>query len=268
AGRPSSPRSTASRSSVMPDFHALVRERLGPLAVDPARAADIVDELAQHAADDYAERLAAGAAEAGAPAAALAPFDDPRRVAADITRADRVRRTAPAPPPPGASIAATLARDVRYAARLLARAPGFTAVALVTLALGIGANAAIFSVVRAVILRPPPYRDPARLLAFLNSRSEAPGSITSSSIPDYEDWRDRLTSFERFGLLAGWTFNITGLELPERVFGARVTGSLFQTLGTPPLLGRVLTPDDDKPGEEVVVLGYRVWRRLFNGDPS
>jgi predicted permease len=252
----------------MPDFHALVRARLGPLAVDPARAADIVDELAQHAADDYAERVAGGAQEAEALAAALAPLDDPHRVAADIARADRVRRAVPPPPAPAAAMAATLARDVRYAARLLVRAPAFTAVALITLALGIGANAAIFSVVRAVMLRPPPYRDPARLVVFLNSRSEAPGSIASSSLPDYEDWRQRLISFESFGLLSGWTFNVTGLELPERVFGARVTASLFEALGTPPLIGRVLTPDDDRPGDEVVVLGYRVWRRLFGGDPS
>ena len=252
----------------MPDFHALVRERLGPLAVDPARAADIVDELAQHAADDYAERVAGGLPEREAIAAALAPLEGRSRVALELARADRPRAAALQPADRGPSRAATFGRDVRYAVRLLVRAPGFSAVALVTLALGIGANAAIFSVVRAVILRPPPYRDPARLVAFLNSRSEAPGSITSSSIPDYQDWRNRLTSFESLGLLSGWTFNITGLDLPERVFGGRVTGSLFQTLGTPPLLGRVLTPDDDRPGDEVVVLGYRVWQRLFSGDPA
>jgi len=251
----------------MPDWRALVRARLGPLPVDPAREADIVDELAQHAAEHYGDLIAGGAAEADAMRTALAPLSDPRRVAADIARADRPRPAAPAPPAAGGSIAGAFLRDVTYAVRLLARAPGFAAVALVTLALGIGANAAIFSVVRAVILRPPPYRDPARLVAFLNSRSEAPGSITSSSMPDYEDWR-KLSSFEDLGLLSGWTFNIIGLELPERVFGARVTSSLFQTLGTPPLLGRTIGPEDDRPGDEVVVLGYRVWQRLFGGDPA
>jgi putative ABC transport system permease protein len=252
----------------MPDWKALVRARLGPLPVDPARQADIVEELAQHAAEHCAELVASGMAEREAIAAALAPLDDRARVAMEIARADRPRHAAPAPPATGGSPAGAFARDVRYAVRLLLRAPGFAAVALVTLALGIGANAAIFSVVRAVILRPPPYRDPARLITFLNSRSETTGAITSSSLPDYQDWRQRLTSFDSFGVLSGWTFNITGLELPERVFGARVSGSLFQTLGTPPLLGRVLTPDDDRPGDEVVVLGYRVWQRLFNGDPS
>ena len=167
----------------------------------------------------------------------------------------------------GASIAGTVGRDVRYAVRLLLRAPGFAAVAIITLALGIGANAAIFSVVRAVVLKPPPYRDPSRVVAFLNSNTEVPGSITSSSLPDYEDWRRELTSFDGVGLLSGWTFNLTGRELPERVFGARVDGSLFQLLGTPPLFGRIIDPADDRPGgDEVLVLGYRVWQRLFGGD--
>ena len=133
--------------------------------------------------------------------------------------------------------------------RLLLRAPGFAAAAIITLALGIGANAAIFSVVRAVVLKPPPYRDPSRVVVFLNSRTDAPGSMTSSSLPDYEDWQRQLTSFEGVGVSSGWTFNITGLDLPERVFGARVSGSLFATLGTPPLLGRVIEPDDDRAGE-------------------
>jgi putative ABC transport system permease protein len=252
----------------MPDWKALVRARLGPLPVDPAREIDIVDELAQHAAEHASELVSAGMREQDAIAAALAPLADRARVATEIARAERPRRAGPPPPAAGGSPAGAFARDVRYAVRLLLRAPGFAVVALVTLALGIGANAAIFSIVRAVILRPPPYRDPPRLVTFLNSRSEAPGFITSSSLPDYDDWRQRLTSFESFGVLSGWTFNITGLELPERVFGARVSGSLFQTLGTPPLLGRVLSPEDDRPGDEVVVLGYRVWQRLFNGDPS
>src|SRR5262245_49349601 len=103
----------------MPDFHALVRARLGPLDVDPARAADLVDELAQHAAQHCAELVAGGLPEREAIAAALAPLDDPRRVAAELARADRPRPAAPTPPAGGRSVIATFARDLRYAARLL-----------------------------------------------------------------------------------------------------------------------------------------------------
>jgi putative ABC transport system permease protein len=255
-----------------PDFRALVRARIGAVPVEPMREADIVDELAQHVADDYADLVASGLAEADAIARALAPLDHPARIAAEIGRADRPRDAGrlvslDEPAAPGGPVAGTLAREVRYAIRLLVRAPGFAAAAIVTLALGIGANAAIFSVVRAVVLKPPPYRDPARVVVFLNSTATAPGAITSSSLPDYEDWQRQLTSFETLGLLSGWTFNVTGLDLPERVFGARVSGSLFPTLGTPPLLGRAIEPDDDRPDRsEVLVLGYRVWQRLFGGD--
>jgi putative ABC transport system permease protein len=251
------------------DWSALVRGRVGPLALDPAREADIIAELAQHAAEHCAELIAGGAGEADAVRQALAPLDDPRRVARAIARADRPRHAAPPPPPATGSFFANIPHDIRYAVRLLRRSPGFAAAAIVTLALGIGANAAIFSVVRAVVLRPPPYRDPSGIVAFLNGKNGAPGSITSSSLPDYEDWRTRLTSFESMGVLSGWTFNATGIDLPERLFGARVSGTLFSVLGTPALVGRTIEPSDDVPGgDEVVVLGYRVWQRLYGGDRS
>ena len=253
------------------EFKALVRARIGGVPGDSVREADIVDELAQHVAEHYADLLASGVPEPDAIALALAPFDDPRRASRGAKALAERRWRSPQhpgwPPPSAGSIAGTITRDVRYAIRLLSHAPGFAAAAIITLALGIGANAAIFSVVRAVVLKPPPYRDPSRVVVFLNGRTSAPGSITSSSLPDYEDWQRQLRSFEGVGLSSGWTFNITGLDFPERVFGARVSGSLFPMLGTPPLLGRAIEPDDDRAGgEEVLVLGYRVWQRLFAGD--
>jgi len=253
----------------MRDWKALVRARVGPLSLDGARDADIVAELAQHAADHFAELVANGIDDREAERLALAPLNDRDRVALQIAGADRPRNPAPDPPPSGGTALANIPRDVRYAVRLLRRSPGFAAAAIITLALGIGANAAIFSVVRAVILRPPPYHDASRVVAFLNGKTGATGSITSSSLPDYEDWRRQLTSFSSIGILSGWTFNATGLDLPERLFGARVSGSLFPLLGTPALLGRTIEPSDDGPsGDEVLVLGYRVWQRLFAGDPN
>ena len=249
----------------MPEWKALVRARLGRLPVDAAREMDIVDELAQHVAEHHKELIADGVDAERAIELALAPLAE--RAAQEIARADRPRVSAP-PPPSGGSILGAFARDARYGLRLLRRAPSFAAAATITLALGIGANVAIFSVVRAVILRPPAYRDPSGVIAFINSRpGGGPGSITSSSLPDYEDWQRQMTLFDSVGLMSGWTFNLSGLDLPERIFGARVSGSLFGVLGATPLFGRTIEPSDDRPGgDEVVVLGYRVWQRLFAGD--
>ena len=162
----------------------------------------------------------------------------------------------------------TLFDDARFGLRLLRKNPGFAAVAILTLALGVGANTAIFSVVHAVVLKRLPFRDPDRLLLFMTRRADATPSVTSNSLPDFEDWRQQASSFSEMGLLSGWTFNLTGRELPERIFGARVSGTLFPLIGAPPLLGRTIEPDDDRPGrDEVVVLGFGVWHRLFGGDP-
>src|SRR5262249_56713139 len=160
------------------------------------------------------------------------------------------------PPPSGGSWLTNLALDLRYAIRVLRRSPGFAAAAIVTLALGIGANTAIFSVVRAVALRPPPFRDPDGVVAFINTHGGRLPQLTSSSFPDYDDWRRQLTSFDALGIVSGWTFNISGLDLPQRVYGARVSGSLFPLLGTPALIGRTIEPADDRADtDEVVVLG-------------
>ncbi len=152
-------------------------------------------------------------------------------------------------------------KDARYGARTLRRTPVFSLVAVVTLALGIGANTAIFSVVNAVLLRPLPYKDADRLVVALHDGSNPVGAA------NYIDWRDQSRSFETMAAAESWSSNLTGGEAPEHLLGLRVTQNLLPMLGIDPLLGRLFAAGEDRQGSEhEVVLSYRLWQRLFNGD--
>ena len=154
-------------------------------------------------------------------------------------------------------------QDLRYAVRALLRTPGFTTAAVLTLALGIGANTAIFAVVNAVLLEPLGYPQADRLVSIVQ-RHERTGSPEFASLPDYNDWRAQTTQFEHMGGAWGVTFNLTAIEEPERLRGALVTASLFPTFGTPPALGRTFTEAEEK--DLVVVLSHSLWQRRFAGD--
>ena len=157
----------------------------------------------------------------------------------------------------------TLLQDLRFGARMLAKNPGFTIVAVLTLALGIGANAAIFSVVNAVLLRPLAYKDADRLVTILHDGSDpvAPAN--------YFDWRDRCSSFEAMGAAEYWSPNLTNVESPEHITGLKVTQNLLPMLGVHPLLGRTFAPEEDQAGaEHAVILSYQLWQRRFAGDTN
>ena len=162
----------------------------------------------------------------------------------------------------------TLLADVRYGCRMLVRNPSFAAVGILTLGLGIGVNAAMFSVLNAVILRSLPYSEPERLVVIHGAR-EGDTRDLSVSLPDIEDWRQEVKGLSGLGALSYWTFNLGGDRLPERILGARVSGDFFELLGSRPLLGRVLAPSDDRAdAPPVALLGYSLWQRLFAGDPE
>jgi putative ABC transport system permease protein len=161
----------------------------------------------------------------------------------------------------------TLLQDVRYAFRMLAKNPGFAAIATLTLALGIGANTAIFSVVNAVLLRPLPYRDPARLVLMNEETKQLPGM--SVAYPTYLDWRNRNRSFERISAVQPAQFTLSGVDRPERLGGWNISADFFATLGVTPLLGRDFSAQDDKPGAPAVaILSNGLWKRRFGSDPS
>src|SRR5881394_928675 len=159
--------------------------------------------------------------------------------------------------------------NIRFAFRQLIKNPGFTFVAVLTLALGIGANTAIFSIVNAVLLRPLPYPDADRIMVL--NESSGPGQDYSVALPDYFDWRNENTAFEHLAATHKESRNLSGIpgRDPERVSCASVTRNFFNIIGLPPELGRTFSQDEDKVGApSVAVISDRVWRRVFNADPG
>jgi predicted permease len=158
--------------------------------------------------------------------------------------------------------------DLRYALRRLRHSPAFTLVVVLTLALGIGANSAIFSVINTVLLRQLPYADPGRLVTiyhyYPSLKMEAPVSA-----PGFRDYRDRTHDFSSVAVEGGWNVNLTGIGEPERLTGSKVSAGFFATLGIAPLHGRIFRPDEDAIGHDhEVVLSYGLWQRDFGGDPA
>jgi putative ABC transport system permease protein len=160
-------------------------------------------------------------------------------------------------------------QDLRYSVRTMMKRPGFTAVALVTLAFGIGANSAIFSVVNAVLLRPLPYDNPDQLVRFWAKRQPGGDLRISVSLPDLLDYKSQGQSFESIAAFATGSGNLTGREEPERITTAITTAAFFPILRVEPILGRTFLPEEDGPGAApVAVLSYGLWQRLYGGDPN
>lgn len=160
-------------------------------------------------------------------------------------------------------------KDIAYGVRVLARVPGFTVVVVLTLALGVGANTAIFSIVNAVLLRPLPFPGTDRLTVVWESRPEEDLDYMFASPPNFADWRDEAASFQGMGAFRPEDLFLVRDAGTVRVRGARVTADLFPTLGVAPALGRGFRPDDDRPGAEpVALIGHDLWQRDFGGDPG
>jgi putative ABC transport system permease protein len=156
--------------------------------------------------------------------------------------------------------------DIRYALRTLLHAPGFAAVAILTLALGIGANTTIFSIMNAVLLRPLPYADPARLVNLGEAQDDHTGTVGFTTVVD---WRAQTQSFDDLALVRTWTPTLVTSAEPERLSGVRVTANYFSLLGIRPAIGRDFTAAEDQPNRwRVVILSDGLWRRRFNADPS
>jgi predicted permease len=254
------------------DWKSYLYDRLPQVSADAAREVDIVDELAQHLGDVEDEALKRGATPAEAHAAALAEVPDHLALAREIHRAD-ASGPRPTPPPiePQAHLLVGLAQELRHGIRQLARTPTFAASVIFLMALGIGINAATYSVVRNVLLEPLPFRSPEELTIVW----WAPRGLTTTfqgsspvSGPDFLDWRSQSGSFEHLIAMTPTALNLTGLGQAERVVGTITTAGLFEMLRVEASLGRTFRADEEQPGRtKVAVISDAFWRNRLGADP-
>jgi putative ABC transport system permease protein len=275
----------------MRDWQAFVRQRLALPRLTPERESRIVRELAAQLEDFSRDAIARGATDDEAEAYAAGQIRDWDRMAQDVWLADRPHRRpsfdrftdtldrgdppsrgrsggAGTASPGGLQMFADMLRDIRYAIRQLAKSPGFMVVAALTLALGIGATTAMFSVINGVLLRPLPYDDPGSLVRV---HEVVPQYGRFSVAPaTFLDWRQQNRVFEQLSAYSSGSGTLVeGSSGPERVPNAAVTWELFDLLRVNPTLGRTFTAAEDAPGKnDVIVLSYAAWQRRFGGDPN
>ena len=250
----------------MPDWKEEVRRRLARLNLEPAREAEIVEELAQHLDDVYERSLKAGLSEAEAKRAALKELAD-TELQREMRRSQKPASEAPVAGRGRTNVLADFLHDLRYAIRQQRKNPAFTIVAVITLALGIGANTAIFSVVNTILLQPLPYKDPERLVLVWEENAKQGYPTDTPTAANFGDWRDQNQLFEGMAAMAPDSFNLTGSGDPERLEGRRVSASFFPLLGVDPHIGRAFTAAEDQPNSgHVLLLSYGLWQRRFGGD--
>ena len=254
----------------MPDFRSEIRARLAGLGLSPAREMEIADELTQHLEDEYEQALSRGVSEDEAERAVLADLKVPDLLGRELKRVERPVPQNPVPMGTQArsNMIGDLGQDVRYGLRMLAKNPAFTAIAMLALALGIGANTAIFSVVNAILLRPLPYKNPEQLVMVWENATHLGFPKNTPSPANFLDWRRQTTVFQGMAAFAERSFNLTGAGEPERLDGRRVSANLFDVLGVRPIIGRTFVPQEDQPGTKVVLLNESLWKRRFGGDPG
>jgi len=253
----------------VPDWKEEISKRLATLKLAPAREAAIVEELAQHLDDCYAELLAGGATEAEAHRAALAELSGSEVLAEELRSLER--QVAAEPIVLGTNrrtnLLEELWRDLRLGARLLRKQPGFTLIAVLTLALGIGANTAVFSVVNTVLLQPLPYKDSKQLVAIWEVQGQ--GCCAMFSPAEFLDYQAQTQSFTEMAASRLMSFTLSGEGDAEQLNGLIVSANFFSLLGVVAEHGRVLQPADGLAGApRVAVISHDFWRARFGGNPN
>jgi predicted permease len=260
----------------MPDWKAIVRERLAALSLTAAAESDLTDELAQHLEDGYCDLLSEGASKEAAYRIAFAELDDMESLKARVERNDRLPKYVPVPEGDArkGNLLGDLLRDVRYAVRTMRNSPVFVLFVVLTLALGIGANTTVFTVINTLILNPLPLRNPSELESIAVTESKTTSKATTLFPLSYGDFADYQARNEVFRSLAGYTTpHVVTWQLRsgfERMFAELVTSNYFSTLELTPVKGRFFLPEEDaEPGTHAVaVMNYGTWQSRFGGSEN
>jgi putative ABC transport system permease protein len=263
----------------MRDWKRYVEAHLALSPLKRERAERIINELASQLGDCYHEALARGATEDEANQCTVDQIGDWDQLTAEILSAERISteakieqviaRTEEGIRQRGGGwiLLAELVLNFRYGFRTLWKSPGFLAVAVLTLGLGIGANTALFSLVNGVLLSPLPYESPEGLVSVWSSNVARGVNRGGVSLHDFADWQERTNVFADVAVYNSNTTNLAGLDRPQRIGYAQVTPSLFTTLGANPLQGRLFSADENLPGnDDVVILSHGFWESSFGGD--
>lgn len=257
----------------MPDWITVLCERLERSGVDTEVHRDVIEEVSHELEDVYRDALAAGATPEQAEETALRDLGDVTAMLQSL----RARNRRPAKPATSdasrpqnrvRTLVEDLVQDFRFGIRVMARKPGFTTLAIVTLALGIGASTSMFSAVNGVLLKPLPYPEPDRLMTvgMTFGDSSAP---TVASVPDFIDWTERLTTLELLSASKRTSLVLTGSGEPERLKAHSASPNLFAVLGVSPRVGRSFVQEEHRTNSErVVILSHELWQRRWGGDRS
>jgi putative ABC transport system permease protein len=255
----------------MPDWKEEIKKHLMAMKLEATREVAIIEELTQHLDDCYEAFLTSGTTPADAYQQTLAELTESELLQRELRRIER--QITQEPIAFGANwrtnMIADLWQDLHYGVRTIFKNPGFTLIAVLMLALGIGANTAIFSIVNAVLLRPLPFNEPERLLLVKESLPTVGWNLMSAAPAEFLDYQAGNEVFSDIAAFTAQRLNLTGQGQPQRVEIARVSPSLFPLLGVQPLQGRTFLPEEDEPGRNnVVILSHEFWQRYFAADSA
>jgi putative ABC transport system permease protein len=250
------------------DWKDEIRSRMAGLWLDASREIEIVEELAQHLEDRYQEFRAIGMSADPAKRRALSELSDDETLRRELRRVERIVRQDPLIHGGGRrNMIGDLWQDLRYGVRMLARNPGFATVAVLTLALGIGANTAIFSVINGVLIKPLPYSEPSGLVRVFGVWPTQPSFPNSPA--DFVDYRERNEVLSDFAIYIRRDLDLTIGDTPVRLKGMGVSPEFFRVLGFRPMLGRDFLPSEEVRGNnQVAILSQATWQHFFNADPE